>query len=438
MKEVEPKLDTFMSLYLAYTSKTESPTFYHRWCGLTSLAAWLGREIYLPFGHTTVHTNMYVMLVGLAGTKKSTAIKIGVKVLKKSGYKTFAARKTRQEKYLTDLAEQAERLAARASGGSLEEDTFGILDQNLFGDDNLEEIDLYSGRPAANSFIAADEVNNFIGTGNLDFMSILGDLWDYEGVFDYKLKSSKSVFIPDPTINLLGGNTFVGFNKLFPPEALEQGFFSRTIFIYAEPRGRLYTIPPDPDLLLEQALIDKLKEIKLTIRGKVTISPEAYKLLDNIYHNWEGMGDARFDSYENRRLIHLLKLAMLNAAGRLSMVLNKEDILSASTLLTFTEHLMPKALGEFGKSKTSEVAQKLMAALDFTHKPMSFKSLWKVVVADLDNRNQLVEIIANLQLAEKIQVVDGAGYLPMRKVKSEGVAGAIDWSLLTTEERDMV
>ena len=430
-----PKEHTFMSLYLAYTSQTESPTFYHRWCGLTTLAAWLGRDIHLPFGHQTIHPNMYVMLVGLAGTKKSTSIKIGAKVLKKAGYKTFAARKTRQEKYLTDLAEHAERVACKASNGDLAMD---ILDENLFGDGDLDEMDAYMGRPAAESFIAADEVNNFIGTGNLDFMSILGDLWDFEGVFDYKLKNSKSVYIPDPTINLLGGNTFVGFNKLFPPEALEQGFFSRTLFIYAEPKGRIYTIPPDPDPQLELALITKLAEIKANVRGKITLTDDAYKLLDTIYHKWEGMDDPRFDSYENRRLVHLLKLAMLVAAGRLSTTLEVSDVMEASTILTFTEHLMPKALGEFGKSKTSEVMHKVMSALDMAHKPMTFKDIWKVVVADLDNRNQLVEIISSLQMADKIQVIDGNGYLPNKKVRSEGVVGAVDWSFLTQEEREMI
>jgi hypothetical protein len=384
---------------------------------------------------------MYVMLVGLSGTKKSTAIKIGAKVIKLAGYRTFAPRKTRQEKYLTDLAEQAERAASRAAGEDLSAGGgrgSDILDQNLFGDDDLDEIDNYTDRPPAESFIAADEVNNFIGVGNMDFMSILGDLWDFDDVFDYKLKTSKSVFIPYPTINMLAGNTFVGFSKLFPPEALEQGFFSRTLFIYAEPRGRIYTIPPDPDPQIELALIAKLHEIKKVMKGKVTIAPEAYDLLDTIYHKWEGVDDQRFDSYEGRRIIHLLKLAMVIAAGRLSMVLEVEDILEASTVLTFTEHLMPKALGEFGKSKTSEVIHKIMAALDKTHVPMTFKALWKVVVADLDRISQLADIIANLQTAEKIQVVKGKAYLPVKKVKSEGVAGAIDWSLLTVEERGMV
>lgn len=420
------KLDKvdFISTYLAYTSQTESPTFFHRWCAYTALAAWIGRDIYFPFGHQKIHANMYVMLVGLAGTKKSTAIKIAAKVIKQAGYTKFAAKKTRQEKFLIDLADDAEGIDE-----GLGED---LLDENLFGSIDVES------RPPAEVFVAADEINNFIGTGNLDFMSILGELWDIDEVYDYKLKNSKSVYIPYPTVNLLGGNTFVGFNKLFPPEATEQGFFSRMLFIYAEPLGRKYTIPPDPSTELQQELEAQLLQIKAAVKGRLKISDDAYVLLDNIYMKWEGMNDSRFDSYENRRIIHLLKLAMLIMATRLDTTINRADILEANTILTFTEHLMPKALGEFGRSRSSAITHKIMELIDAAKTPISFQSIWKVLHQDFDNRNQLIEILGNLQVAEKIQAVDGNGYLPIKKVRTEGITGAVDWNLLTPEERDLI
>jgi len=431
----KPKQPDFISTYMQYTSKTECPTFFHRWCALSSLAAWIGRDIYFPFGHTKVHANMYVMLVGLAGTKKSTAIKIGSKLLKQAGYKNFAAKKTRQEKFLIDMACISGIVEGETSSelGGNEDD---ILDQNLFGAEEATADHL----PSAECFISADEINNFIGTGNLDFMSILGELWDIDESYDYKLKNSKSVIIATPTLNLLGGNTFVGFNKLFPPEATEQGFFSRMLFIYAEPKGREYTIPPEPDLELQEKLLAQLGEIKRKVVGKIEISPAAFTLLDKIYHSWGGMNDVRFDSYENRRIIHLLKIAMLIMATRIDTTLSEGDILEANTILTFTEHLMPKALGEFGKARNSDVIHKVMAVIETAKVPASFQTIWKVVFSDLDNRNQLVEILSSLQVAEKIQAItgDSPGYLPIKKVREEAVSGSLDWSLLTDDERGLM
>lgn len=431
----DKKQENFITLYLEYTSETECPTFFHRWCAVVSLSAYLGRRPYFKFGHFTLYPNLYCMLIGSPGTKKSSAIKIGAKLLKQAGYNKFAAKKTRQEKFLLDLAEQSENAAPGADVGA------DILDQNLWGDDPDSMESAILDRPPAECFIAADEFNTFIGLGNTDFISILGDLWDYEGVYDYKLKNSKSVYIPNPTISILGGNTPTGFAQAFPTESIGQGFFSRLLLIYGEPSGVKHTFPPPPDLAIQEQLIALLHKIKEEVVGEMKLTTEAKELLHLIYHSWEDLDDIRFEHYSNRRLTHLLKLCLVLTASRLSKIIEKEDVVYANTLLTFTEELMPKALGEFGKAKHAAITHKIMSALDTTKVPLTLQSLWKSVHQDLDNRVQLQEILGNLQLAGKIQAVEVAGiggYLPIKKVRGEGVKGAVDWNLLTDEERNLI
>lgn len=429
----------FISLYLQYTSHTECPTFYHRWCAVTCLSAWLGRSIYYRFGHSKLYPTLYTMLIGSPGTKKSTAIKIGAKLIKQAGYNTFAAKKTRQEKFLLDMAEQSERLAAKLAGADSSSDIgYDLLEENLFGGEcNLDEADHYTDKPPAECFIAADEFNTFIGIGNMDFISILGDLWDYEGVYDYKLKNSKSVFIPNPTISILGGNTPAGFAQAFPPESIGQGFFSRLLLIYGEPTGVKIFPLPKPNEIIRDKLIDTLQSIK-KLTGEMTETPEATELITKIYNSDKPMEDVRFEHYSNRRLTHLLKLCLVITASRQSKVIEVSDVIEANTLLTFTEGLMPKALGEFGKSRNSAVTHKIMTAINNAPEPISFQKLWKIVHQDIDNRNILVEILGNLTIADKVQVIDGGGYLPKIEVRSEGVAGATDMNLLTKTERDMI
>lgn len=432
----------FIDLYLAYTSRTECPTFFHRWTAVTSLAAYVGRNIHFKHGHFTLYPNLYTMLIGSPGTKKSSAIKIGAKLLKQAGYETFAAKKTRQEKFLVDLAEQSERLAKQEEGTGASD---SIMDQNLWGDnapvEGEEKADDYINKPPAECFVAADEFNNFIGINNLDFVSILGELWDYEGVYDYKLKNANSIFIPNPTVSILGGNTQTGFAQAFPTESIGQGFFSRLLLVYGEPSGVKYTFPPPPDLELQDELISYLHRIKATVTGEVKMTPEAMELLDYIYKKWGGIADVRFEHYTNRRLTHLIKLCLVVVASRCATEIAVKDVIYANTLLTFTEQLMPKALGEFGRSRNSEVAHKVMTIINMTKVPCSLQSLWKTVHTDLDNRNQLMEILGNLQVAEKIQVIRteaGQGWLPIRQVRTEGLEGALDWNLLTKEERDLL
>ena len=77
--------NNFIDAYLAYTSHTESPVTFHRWSILGALSAWLGKRFYIRHGHSRINANMYVMLMGAAGTRKSTAIKVASKILKKGG-----------------------------------------------------------------------------------------------------------------------------------------------------------------------------------------------------------------------------------------------------------------------------------------------------------------------------------------------------------------
>ena len=436
VSELHPYKSDFISDYLQYTSKTECPIFFHRWTAIASLSAYLGRSVFFRHGHFTLYPNLYAMLIGSPGTKKSSAIKIGAKLLKQAGYTTFAAKKTRQEKFLVDLAEQSEYLAKKA-GMETNEAGSDILDANLWGDDIENDVaENYIHRPPAEIFVAADEFNNFIGTGNIEFVSILGELWDFEGVFDYKLKNSKSVFIPNPTVTILGGNTPTGFSQAFPTEAIGQGFFSRLLLVYGEPSGVKYTFPPPPDLEIQSQLISLLNRIKAEIQGEMKMTKNAMDLLDTIYKQWQGIDDVRFEHYTNRRLTHLIKLCLTIAASRLSMTIGEVDVIHANTILTYTEQLMPKALGEFGKARNSDITHKVMTALENARAPMSLKDIWKIVHTDCENRNQLMEIISNLQVAEKLNyVAEVGGYLPIKKIIEDGIEGTIDWNILTPEER---
>lgn len=77
---------------------------------------------------------------------------------------------------------------------------------------------------------------------------------------------------------------------------------------------------------------------------------------------------------------------------------------------------MPKAIGELGKSKNSEAANKIMQVLYAAREAKSSQDLWKVVQMDLNSPSELVVLLVNLQQADKIQVIKNPGgkdgYLP--------------------------
>ena len=412
-------VSSFLKAYLHYTADSEVPVSFHRWSALAGIGAILERDIHIEHGHSQIFPNPYLMLIGTAGTRKSTAIKLIKSLLVKAGYTTISAERTSKEKFLLDLSGEGD---AFGNSGSSDD----ILDRNLFGNLAAEsEI-----RPM---FIGADEANDFFGMSNLEFLSILGSLWDWNGPpYQNRIKTGKSVSIPNPTITILAGNTPTGFSAAFPPEILGQGFFSRLLLIYGEPNGKRIPFPSTPSRKETQYIVDFLKLIKTECRGRLDYTSNAKALLSGIYRVAKLSDDPRFDSYYNRRFTHLLKLCLVVAASKLENQINEATVVEANTYLSYAEGLMPKALGEFGKSKNSDVTHKVLEFIQ-NNDGVSLKDIFKIVSSDLDKSSDIGDILRKLSQAEKIQHV-GPLFLPMRKRGLQNIEGSVDLSFLTEEE----
>lgn len=379
----------YFDLYARYTTGTEVPRFFHRWAAVIGLGAWLGRNFYFPFGHDKIAPNLYAMFLGTPGTRKSTAIKIQKKLLLHAGYQNFAADKTTKEKFLLDLAE----------GPSSEDDMFASLDAST----------------PVECFVAPDEFGDFFGsTAVLEFLSTLGVLWDYpEEIYESRVKNSQSVQIYAPTISMLTGNTPTTFATMIPPEAIGQGFFSRLLLIHAEKTDVKIPFPTPPDTELQAEIIAALQDIKATVFGEIQMPPDCKALIETIYTKWPGIHDVRFESYSNRRFTQLLKLILIFTASRCSTTMTREDIINANSLLSVTEFKMPKALGEFGKGKNSDVVHKVMSFMESVTHAVSAKDVYKQVARDLNKITDVQDIINSLIAADRIMTVEG-GYLPKK------------------------
>jgi hypothetical protein len=381
--------------FLAANSETETPMIYYRWCMMASVGALLARSAYIKHGQSNLFPNLYTMLIGSAGTRKSTPIKLCKSLLREAGYETIAADKTSKEKFLVDLEGHSEEC-----------------------------------------FIMADEANDFFGHGNIEFLSLLGNLWDYSGDFKYRIKTGKSICIHNPTISILSANTPTGFAMGFPSEILGQGFFSRLLLIHGEDRGVKIAFPVGLENDVRAHFIQKFQRIKSFPLGELEISGTARKLLEKIYTSYSPIQDPRFASYSNRRFVQLLKICMIYAGANESRTISETHVINANTVLTHVERYMPKALGEFGKAKNSDVAHKVVEVIERIGVGAPFKSIWKAVQTDLEKPNDLATMLQALQVADKIQSVNGL-FLPRKALIETNNSDMLNWDILHPEERDM-
>lgn len=414
----------FIQDYLDYVGRTESPIAFHRWSAIGGLGAWLGKSVWFEHGGFKIYPNMYVQLFGAAGTRKSSAIKRFVSIMRSAGYRNFTAEKTSKEKFIEWMAGK----------GALDGDA------ELWGTVGSDD-------SSTDALIAADEFNDFFGANILDFLGFLGVMWDYEGDYEFSTRSGGSHIISNPCVSILSGNTPTMLAATIPPEAIGQGFFSRTLIIHGQETGIKIAFPPKPSEEETAKIVSALDRVKLTVQGAMEMSPEALALAEKIYTGWKKIADPRFDGYGNRRFTQLLKLCVIHAAAECSQVILPRHVVRSNTVLHRAELDMSKALGEFGQSKNAQVITKVLKIIERATKPISAAELWGQVHKDLDSFHKLSDILMGLSTAGKIQVV-GQGILLNRKVDqlgsdegagsgsgSAGTVRFVDWEYLTPQEK---
>lgn len=411
-------MQDFFDQYLEYTGGGETPAFFRRWSAIGMIGAWMGRQVYCKFGNSHFHTNMYIMLLGNAGTKKSTAIKGAKKLLRHAGYENFSATKVSKEKFLLDLGTD--------NGSSLVEKE-DFLEAELFGVADTDDI--------RETWICADEFNEFFANNIPEFCSTLGDLWDWEGPpYENRIKNGQSVIIPNPTVSILGGNTPTAFAQAFPPEAVGQGFFSRVIVVHAKPTGIKVTWPTEASEKSTKALVDRLLEMRNYHFGEVDYTPGAKKLVDKIYKGWKPLGDVRFEAYSNRRLTHLLKLSLVHSVASLKKVIDEESVLRANTTLHHAEIFMPEAFGQYGASKASAQMHKVMQVLE-QEPGTTTPELWGHVQTDFDRLDSFITCLSGMTHAGKIRTVEDRLF-PVFKPVEQIHNDMVDYNWLSPEERE--
>ena len=389
----------------------EAADFSYLWAGLSCLAAQLARNVYIPFGNGKIYPNLYIMFVGDPGKRKSTAIKDLKKRVKAAGYQNICGDKVTMQKYLLDLAGVGE---ASIDDSNITEFNLGIT---LGTNDYVE------------SYINQDEFSDFIGINNYPFISLLGNFWDIDEPYVYRTKGGQSIEIPSPIVNILGATTPSQFNTIFPPAISEQGFLSRLIIVNIPESKRKIARPLPSDETVIEKVVAGFKAVR-KLSGELGMSDAVWDKLEEIYLTWKPVEDTRFAHYSTRRHTQLLKLCILMTCSRMTIEMSVDDVILANTLLTYTEHFMPQALGQFGKNKDGDVSSKIISYLR-SNFPIA-KSAGEILIpiGTETTLKDLPMILNNLVVSDKIVLTSSGNYLPKVPSYKDIKSNHVDWDML--------
>lgn len=387
----------FINLYLEYVEPTESPRIMHVWCAIATAAACLGRRVYLPSGVGNLYPNLYTVLVGPPGSRKSTAINLA-RALTAGCNLNFAP---------DDTGGQRQGLIKAIVGAKTDEEE--LAEQiNAMSDvsaENIAELSITLNTDARNQhtlFVCASEITSLWGQDVGGMLPFFNKIFDGEE-FKYSL-ARETTIIKDGLMTILGATTTSQIKTTFPQEATGQGFMSRCLFVYgAEPYRDQPEVPP-----LDEEIFARLAGILEYLAGDfeavMSWEPEGYDYMVSIYREKMEIQDARFVHYEDRRHMHFKKICIVLAALRNSTTISLEDCQDAHRLLKYTEQFMPDALGEYGMSPLSAVKQKVLEFLQHHNESVPTSILFSMVSSDvklLDFHNCMSELIN----ADKISLV---------------------------------
>lgn len=347
MSQVSIKKDTkraigqqsWIDAFMEYTKQYESPTLFHAWVGIQTVAAALDRRVFLDKGYQ-IYPNMYTVLVaGTAACRKGTAIDLGKSISGKvQGIRHYEGTIT------------APRLI-----GAMKHDSGS-------GKKAVQEgttVQFPTDSPTDSLYVLNGEMSMFMTETNRDDLeATLTELYTPKDAWDYQTKTRGCVGLKNTCLNTLFATNPRWLAKSVKEDSFEGGFAGRVMWIYQDqPRTRNGWPENSLDRVdLGFRLRDDLQHIVENIKGEFGI--ESRKVRDK-FKKWD---ETRKRDYSNFRMIgfqerkpdHILKLAMvLSACESDERVIRGRHIDRAKLMVEQIEENMPYAFRYVGTEDQS-------------------------------------------------------------------------------------
>lgn len=365
---------SFLHSYLKYCEGNEAHPNYHIWSALVALSSIVGRRIWLEQGYYNVYPNLYVVLVGPPGNRKTTAMTIAKNLMREVGDIPFSAEAMSREGLIKSMSES--------------EQTFNYLDK------------VVTFQPTT---VCVTELKEFIGTSQANMINFLTTIWDQD-FFDYKLRNKEDLVIRNPYVCILACETPEWITNRLRDDVISGGFSRRALFVYEYDRFQKI---PFPEVTVERrdAWNEAIRQARALKRivGPFTWEPECKDYYGQWYCGQEIARDAVVRGYYESKHILAIKVGLLIAVseGATDRVFRLNHLQGALRLLANVETKLSKVFQGLGRNEQNQIATKVIEILELNKGPMSEKQLWSMIFRDADLR-QFNDTITYLVQTDKI------------------------------------
>lgn len=385
----------WLQLLLDQTRRAESPKSFMVWSGLTAVSAIVNNKVWIDKGGLyNLYPNIYVMLIGPSGLRKSFPPMVMRRLVAMVGNTRIIAGRSSVQQIISKLSK-----ATALPGKGIIKDAIGYI--------NAGEL--------ATSLVR-----------DQDALTLLTDLHDgnYNKEWSYNLKSGTDE-LKNICITMVGAINPELFGDFISQKEIGGGFIARNFLIYETRRSQKDALlrKKDKDEIDYAVLVDHLMKIT-KLHGEFEIQEDAMVLYEDWYEAFdpESMDDRTGSA--NRIHDQILKVAMLLALCERddSLVITKSEMEKAFALCTQSTASVTRVLAGTGihvdAPKIKLVMDRLRAAPGnrLSRRELLAKNYGSIDRFDLDR------IIATLNEAGGVEV-EGYGGEAVYTLTKEGLEG---------------
>lgn len=431
--------------WLKYTEGLPSPQSYCEWSYRYLISACLQRRVWMPPSHRPCYPNMYAIMVGRPGIGKGQIIKSVEEVLRHHRMDGLvgenSAAQTEDEKQVVARIAERDLKAAQeleSSGKNTSEKpllvpmaanatTYEALVQHMArcirsiehrqvdaqGKSNLK---IYTHSSLC---FCLEELGSLLRSNKntKDVIQFLLETYDCNDNYEYATKTQGKDRIRRVCLNLLAGTTPDFMQATFDDGLLNQGYASRSFFIYAaKNRKSVFFIP---QLTQEQISyrdeITKYVKGLLSLYGEIRIDPSTETFLQDWWAAYEpdttkrASQSRKLDAYYARKNIHVMKVAMaLHFGESYEMHIPLETFKMAIDILHEEEKTMHKALLMEADNPLATATEQIIAYLR-----VAGRKTFNELLVEFWNK------VRKTELEEVLNFLQSTGQVVARQLKDE-------------------
>lgn len=345
---------SFLRDYDIVSRNNEVPKTFHLYSALFAISSIVSSRVWLDLGLFKIRPNLYIVLTGTPGVKKTTAMSIAKRLLRELKQHVPLSAECITKEALTLMMGGNSKVCAVKPGQVPAQ--FAPIDK---------ERSKFTYTPIS---VAVTELSQFVGSGGaaghmLDFLTTIYD----EEVYENRTKGAGTDTLPMPYLTMLACTVPDWITARLKDDVITGGFSRRTIFVY-EHAANIRIPRPTVDSEMEAAWLRLVKKARhlLKLSGPVQWSEETARYYDQWYLGLKKPDDPMLEGWYNSVHVQMLKIAMLIAASEWEsgpLILEQAHMDMSIELLRIVEENIPKVFKGVGRNQLFPISNKVIELL---------------------------------------------------------------------------